>query len=164
MEIPNLIPTSNSIDFNIRPPTDTGGLPILEYIVRYEMIDVVDSVNITSYSGILNRMKKYQCCFFSSASSNDSQLISIENLRAATPYRIQIASRSLAGQSGFSSPVKAQTLLGLVPQFSLANNSCINRTTCLIKWIVDNDGGSSISNVQLFYAQVNNIFHLRKKN
>lgn len=94
---------------------------------------------------------------FLSVVSNESQLISIENLRAATDYRIQVAARSLAGQGALSPPVKAQTLVGSIPEFSLRNNSCINGTACLIQWVVENNGGSPIIDIQIFFTQVNDL-------
>ena len=94
--------------------------------------------------------------------SNDSQLISIKNLQAATSYRIQIAVRSQAGQSIFSSPVKPQTLEGAAPNFTLLNNSCTDSTSCLIKWHLKNDEGSSISKAEISYTKVNRFVVSRK--
>jgi len=61
---------------------------------------------------------------------------------------------SQAGRSVFSPPVQARTLDGQVPQFSLSNDSCLNSTSCLIKWFVEYDGGSPISQIQIIYAKV----------
>jgi hypothetical protein len=65
---------------------------------------------------------------------------------------------SKAGRSVFSRPVQAKTLGGQVPQFSLSNNSCVNNISCLIKWSIEYDGGSPISQIQIIYAKVKFFF------
>jgi hypothetical protein len=92
--------------------------------------------------------------------SNKSQTIVIESLRAATSYRIRIAVESQAGRSDFSTPVGATTLVGDVPQFRLLNNSCLNSTSCLITWFLENVGNSAISKAEISYAKVNLFFKL----
>jgi len=85
---------------------------------------------------------------------NGSQSINITSLRAATVYRIEVAVRSQAGQSAFSTPVQAQTTIGEIPQFSLTNDSCLS-TSCLIQWLVEDNGDSVISKGEIYYAKVN---------
>lgn len=42
-------PKSNSIQLNIQPPLEIGGLPLLEYIVRYEQIGIPNSVKTETF-------------------------------------------------------------------------------------------------------------------
>ena len=58
MDIPRVIPTVNSIEFNVKPPSDTGGLELLEYIVKYEQIDIPNSVKMISFPGRSDRLRK----------------------------------------------------------------------------------------------------------
>jgi len=70
---------------------------------------------------------------------------------------------SEAGQSVFSIPVQAKTFDGEVPQFHLSNDSCLNDTSCLIKWFIEYDGGSNISHAKIFYAKVSSVYHYFKQ-
>jgi len=44
-------PRSNSIQLNIQPPLELGGLPLLEYLVRYEQIGVPNTMNTATFPG-----------------------------------------------------------------------------------------------------------------
>jgi hypothetical protein len=78
-------------------------------------------------------------------------------LRALTLYRIELAVESPAGQSAFSSPVQVKTLAGEFVRFNLTSSErvCQNDKSCLIKWIIQSDGGSNISRGEISYAKVN---------
>ncbi|CAF1442130.1 unnamed protein product [Adineta ricciae] len=132
-------PHSTTINLTVQPPLESGGLPLLQYIVKYEQIDNPDSLQIISFPVL----------------SNETQTIELKSLQVAHLYRIQIAVESHAGQSTFSVPVQAKTLHGDVPQFHLTNISCLNNQSYLIQWIIDNDGGSAISQIEISYAKVN---------
>jgi hypothetical protein len=42
-------PRSNSIQLNIQPPLEIGGLPLLEYLVKYEQIGIPNSFNTATF-------------------------------------------------------------------------------------------------------------------
>lgn len=44
-------PRSNSIQLNIQPPLELGGLPLLEYLVKYEQIGIPNSFNTANFPG-----------------------------------------------------------------------------------------------------------------
>ena len=44
-------PRSNAIQLNIQPPLEMGGLPLLEYIVKYEQIGVPNSFKSQIFPG-----------------------------------------------------------------------------------------------------------------
>jgi hypothetical protein len=44
-------PRSNSIQLNIQPPLELGGLPLLEYLVKYEQIGLPGSLNTATFPG-----------------------------------------------------------------------------------------------------------------
>ncbi|CAF0901870.1 unnamed protein product [Rotaria sordida] len=136
VRVPEIKPRSNTIELNVQPSLDIGGLPLLQYIVKYEQIDVPNSLRTISFPVV----------------SNQSQTIEIKSLQAASLYRIQVAAENHAGQSVFSIPIQAKTFSGEVPQFSLSNASCLNHQSCLIKWFIEYDGGSTISRAEIFYA------------
>ena len=51
-------PRSNSIQLNIQPPLELGGLPLTEYLVRYEQIDVPNSIQTLTFPGIKIKSSK----------------------------------------------------------------------------------------------------------
>ena len=53
-------PRSNSIELNVQPPLEIGGLPLLEYQVKYEQIDAPNSLKSLTFPGI-----KLKLCFYS---------------------------------------------------------------------------------------------------
>ncbi|CAF3998277.1 unnamed protein product, partial [Rotaria sp. Silwood2] len=138
VRVPEVKPSSNTIELNVQPPLDFGGLPLLQYIVKYEQIDVPNSLKTISFPVV----------------SNQSQTIEIKSLQAASVYRIQVAAENHAGQSVFSIPIQAKTFSGEVPQFNLSNTSCLDYRSCLIKWFIQYDGGSAISRAEIFYATI----------
>ncbi|UJR34965.1 hypothetical protein I4U23_027743 [Adineta vaga] len=131
-------PRSNTIQLNVQPPYEFGGLPLLNYIIKYEQINIPNSLRTISFPVL----------------SNETQMIEIKSLQIASSYRIQIAVESPIGQSAFSTPVQAKTLDGNVPQFHLTNISCLNNKSSLIQWSIENDGGSTISQIEISYAKV----------
>lgn len=42
-------PKSNSIELNIQPPLQLGGLPLLEYLVKYEQMGIPNSLNTLTF-------------------------------------------------------------------------------------------------------------------
>lgn len=50
---------SNSIELYIETSADVGVFPLFEYIVRYEQIDVPDSLKTIVFSGMRRKGKKY---------------------------------------------------------------------------------------------------------
>ncbi|CAF1018260.1 unnamed protein product [Adineta steineri] len=144
--ITKIKPNSTSIELNVQPPTEFGGLPLLNYIVKYEEINIPNSVKTLSFPVL----------------SNNSQLIQIESLQVSSLYRIEIAVESIAGQSVYSIPVQAKTFDGNIPQFNLTMISCFNNNFYLIKWFIEYDGGSNISKIELFYAKRRSINKIEK--
>ncbi len=45
-------PRSNSIQLNIQPPLELGGLPLLEYLVKYEQLGIPQSLKTLTFPGI----------------------------------------------------------------------------------------------------------------
>ncbi|CAF0882348.1 unnamed protein product [Rotaria sp. Silwood1] len=138
VRIPEVKPSSNTIELNIQPTLEFGGLPLLQYIVKYEQVGAPNSFKTILFPVV----------------SNQSQTIEIKSLQAASLYRIQVAAENHAGQSVFSTPIQAKTFSGEVPQFSLSNTSCLDYRSCLIKWFIVYDGGSKISQVEISYATI----------
>ncbi|CAM4776000.1 unnamed protein product [Rotaria magnacalcarata] len=143
VRISNVQPTSNTIELNVQTPTDYADIPLIQYIVKYEQINVPNSLKTISFP----------------VASNQSQSIEIKSLQAASMYRIQVAAENYAGLSVFSTPIQATTFSGEVPQFNLSKTSCLNHRSCLIKWTIEYDGGSEISRTEIAYA----IIHGAKK-
>ena len=54
-------PRSNSIQLFIQPPLELGGLPLLEYVVRYEQLGVPNSINTATFPSKMN--KRILDCF-----------------------------------------------------------------------------------------------------
>jgi hypothetical protein len=50
-------PRSNSIQLFIQPPLELGGLPLLEYQVRYEQVGIPNSMNTVTFPGRINKLK-----------------------------------------------------------------------------------------------------------
>ena len=44
-------PKSNVIQLNIQPPLEIGGLPLLEYLVKYEQIGVPNTFKTLTFPG-----------------------------------------------------------------------------------------------------------------
>ncbi|CAF4879276.1 unnamed protein product [Rotaria sp. Silwood1] len=136
-------PRSNSIQLNIQPPLEIGGLPLLEYLVNYEQIGVPNSLKTLTFP----------------AASNEPQSLLIESLQPSTLYRIQIMAKSRAGQGSLSIPYQLKTFDRQVPQFKILSSdiSCLDDQSCLIKWIIESDGGSPISRTEISYAKVRGV-------
>lgn len=64
--------------------------------------------------------------------------------------------KSRAGEGSVSIPYQLRTLDRQVPQFKFLSpdNSCLNDHSCLIKWVVDTDGGSPISRAEISFGKV----------
>jgi hypothetical protein len=73
---------------------------------------------------------------------------------------MQIVAKSRAGEGSLSIPYQLKTLDQQVPQFKIISSdiSCLDDQACLIKWIIESDGGSPISRTEISYAKVN-LFH-----
>jgi hypothetical protein len=69
---------------------------------------------------------------------------------------MQIMAKSRAGEGSLSIPYQLKTLDRQVPQFKILSSdiSCLDDQACLIKWIIESDGGSPISRVEISYAKV----------
>lgn len=94
--------------------------------------------------------------------TDDGQLIRVESLLPSTLYRMQITAKSRAGEGAVSIPYQLKTLDRQVPQFKIlsADPSCLDDHSCLIRWIIEADGGSPISRAELSYGKVTNLFSL----
>jgi len=69
---------------------------------------------------------------------------------------MQIVAKSRAGEGSLSIPYQLKTLDQQVPQFKILSTdmSCLNDQSCLIKWVIESDGGSPVSRAELSYAKV----------
>ena len=133
-------PRSNAIQLNIQPPLEMGGLPLLEYIVKFEQIGVPNSFQSQTFP----------------ATTDEGQSIRVESLQPSTLYRMHIFAKSRAGEGALSVPYQLKTLDRQVPQFKIlsADPSCLDDRTCLIRWVLEADGGSTVSRAEISYAQV----------
>ncbi len=61
VRVVKVIPKANSIELNIQPPLELGGLPLVEYLVKYEQIGVPNSLNTVTFPGI---QKKFVCFYY----------------------------------------------------------------------------------------------------
>ena len=88
--------------------------------------------------------------------SNDPQTLLIESLQPSAIYRIQIVAKSRAGEGPLSIPYQLRTLDRQVPQFKIFSSDpfCLNDHSCLIKWVIEADGGSPVSRTEVTYARV----------
>ncbi|CAF1391848.1 unnamed protein product [Adineta steineri] len=136
-------PKSNSIQLNIQPPLELGGLPLLEYLIKYEQIGIPNSLKTQTFPIV----------------SNEPQNLRIETLQPSSLYRIQIVAKSRAGEGALSIPYQLKTLDRQVPQFKILSSdiSCLDDQSCLIKWIIESDGGSPISRAEISYAKVRGV-------
>ncbi|CAF2645819.1 unnamed protein product [Rotaria sp. Silwood2] len=141
-------PRSNSIQLNIQPPLEIGGLPLLEYLVNYEQIGVPHSLKTFTFP----------------VTSNEPQSLLIESLQPSTLYRMQIMAKSRAGEGSPSIPYQLKTLDRQVPQFKILSSdiSCLDDQSCLIKWIIESDGGSPISRTEISYAKVRGVNEVKQ--
>ena len=94
--------------------------------------------------------------FVFSVKADETQSIRIESLQASSLYRIQISAKSRAGEGSPSIPYQLRTLDRQAPQFKILSSdpSCLSDHSCLIKWIVEADGGSPISRAEISYGKV----------
>jgi hypothetical protein len=69
---------------------------------------------------------------------------------------MQIVAKSRAGEGSLSIPYQLKTLDRQVPQFKILSSdiSCLSDQSCLIKWIIESDGGSPISRAEISYVKV----------
>jgi hypothetical protein len=65
--------------------------------------------------------------------------------------------KSRAGEGLPSIPYQLKTLDRQVPLFKISSTdpACQDDDSCLIKWIIEADGGSPISRAEISYARVN---------
>ncbi len=56
VRITEIKPKSNTIELNVQPPLEFGGLPLIEYIVKYEQINIPDSIRTISFPGRIERV------------------------------------------------------------------------------------------------------------
>jgi hypothetical protein len=75
---------------------------------------------------------------------------------------MQIMAKSRAGEGSLSIPYQLKTLDRQVPQFKIISPdiSCLDDKSCLIKWIIESDGGTPISRAEISYAKVN-LFNVK---
>lgn len=150
-------PRSNSIQLNIQPPLDLGGLPLLEYLVKYEQHGVPESFKTQTFPSMpANSDVPSESTLSLVVVSNEPQYLKLEALQPATAYRIQIVGKSRAGEGAPSIPYQLKTLERQVPQFKILSSdmSCMADQSCLIKWVIESDGGMPISRSEISYAKV----------
>jgi hypothetical protein len=69
---------------------------------------------------------------------------------------MQIVAKSRAGEGSLSIGYQLKTLDRQVPKFKILSSDpfCFDAHSCLIKWIIESDGGSPISRTEISYAKV----------
>lgn len=158
VRVEKVLPRSNSIELNIQPPLELGGLPLLEYLVKYEQLGIPNSINTLTFPSRKKKQREFVfiLLLFVLVVSNEPQTLRIESLQPSTLYRMQIVGKSRAGEGSLSIPYQLKTLDRQVPQFKILSSdiSCLSDQTCLIKWIVETDGGSPITRAEISYVKV----------
>ena len=56
-------PKSNVIQLNIQPPLEIGGLPLLEYLVKYEQIGIPNSFKTLTFPGMAQKQLRQTFSF-----------------------------------------------------------------------------------------------------
>ncbi|CAF0794698.1 unnamed protein product, partial [Didymodactylos carnosus] len=130
-------PLANAIELVVSPP-ETGGLPLVNYIVKYEQIGVNQPDSIKTLKFPVQTMNGQQV-----------QTLRIDNLQPSTSYNINILAETRAGIGQAKSPIRLKTLDRQIPQFKLLSTppeeqSCMDDRKCLVKWSIESDGGAPI--------------------
>ncbi|CAF1179608.1 unnamed protein product [Didymodactylos carnosus] len=139
-------PLANAIELVVHPP-ETGGLPLVQYVVKYEQIGA-------------NQPDSMKTLIFPAQTMNgeQTQILRIDNLQPSTAYSINILAETRAGIGQSKAPIRLKTLDRQIPQFKLLSTTpeeqmCIDDHKCLIKWSIESDGGAPISKAEIFYAK-----------
>lgn len=141
-------PLTNGVEIFVQNP-ETGGLPILEYILKYNSAEKSDeqTQTLTIPAQI------------SPDNAQQNQVLKIEKIKPSTSYRLTITAKSRAGIGQQNGPITFRTLDRQVPDFKIVktdenrNETCLNDRTCLIQWAIESDGGAPIIRSEIFYAK-----------
>lgn len=144
-------PLTNGAEIVIQPP-ESGGLPLIEYVVKYDPLDKPDgeSQTLTIPAQTLNG---------DSSSSSSSQVLKIEKIKPSTSYRFTIVAKSRAGIGQQTGPIQFRTLDRQIPEFKVVpneenkNDTCFNDRSCVIRWTIESDGGAPIIRSEILYAK-----------
>ncbi|CAF1311063.1 unnamed protein product [Rotaria magnacalcarata] len=148
IRIVEIKPLTNGVDIIIQPP-ESGGLPLIEYTVKYSAADKADDQQETLTIPAQSPPDDQQ----------QTQVLKIEKIKPSTSYRFTIVAKSRAGAGQQTGPVPFRTLDRQVPDFRIVKNdenkneTCSNDRTCLIQWIIESDGGAPIVRSEVLYAK-----------
>ncbi|CAF2310395.1 unnamed protein product [Rotaria sp. Silwood2] len=142
-------PFTNEVEILVQPP-ETGGLPLMEYIVKYSLADKTDDQQETL---------TIPAQTLSDDQQEQTQVLKIDKIKPSTSYRFSIVAKSRAGLGQLTGPIPFRTLDRQIPDFKIVktdenkNETCSNDRTCLIKWIIESDGGAPIIRTEVLYAK-----------
>ncbi|CAF0836880.1 unnamed protein product [Rotaria sordida] len=145
-------PLTNGVEILVQPP-ESGGLPLMEYIIKYGLADRTDDQQETL---------TIPAQTLSDDQQEPSQVLKIEKIKPSTGYRFTIAAKSRAGIGQLTGSIPFRTLDRQIPDFRIVkidenkNETCLNDRTCLIKWIIESDGGAPIIRTEILYAKAKN--------
>ena len=142
--------------------SEIGELPIIQYILKYDLQDTeisqLETLIVPGNSFYLRR-SFITAAFLTIllAKKSTKQKIKIANLRPSTHYQLLIFAESRAGIGQQTGPIQFRTLDKQVADFTIddsTNRTCLNDQSCLITWNIKSDGGATIFRAEIFYAQV----------
>ena len=166
-------PLTNGVEILIQP-SETGGLPLTEYILKYNSADkpndqsetlVIPGEIIVTFQISFERLNNKLFFRLAQTPSDDQQqlqTLKIEKIKPSTSYRLIIVAKSRAGTGQQTDPISFRTLDRQIPDFKIAktdemkNETCSNDRSCLIKWTIESDGGAPIIRSEILYAKVKN--------
>jgi len=149
VQVTEVKPLTNGVEIFVQNP-ETGGLPILEYTLKYNSAEKSDEQpqTITIPAQI------------SPDNAQQNQVLKIDKIKPSTSYRLTITAKSRAGVGQPNGPITFRTLDRQVPDFKIVkadenkNETCSNDRTCVVQWAIESDGGAPIIRSEIFYAKV----------
>ncbi|CAF1419129.1 unnamed protein product [Adineta ricciae] len=145
-------PLTNGVEIVLQPP-EAGGLPLMEYVIKYGLADKTDDQGQTLVIPAQS---------VSDDPQQSGQILKIEKIKPSTTYRFTIYAKSRAGTGQQSSSTTFRTLDRQIPDFKITktdenkNETCFSDRSCLIKWTIESDGGAPIIRAEVLYAKAKN--------
>ncbi|CAF1614637.1 unnamed protein product, partial [Adineta ricciae] len=140
VNITEVKPSSTGAEIFIQS-VEMGDLPIVQYILKYDLEDAKDSQLQT---------------LMVPAQVSSKQIIKIDNLQPNTDYNLIVVAESQAGVGQPTGPIQFRTLDKQIADFTVdenANRTCSNDDSCAITWNIQSNGGAPIFRVEILYAQ-----------
>ncbi|CAF2073220.1 unnamed protein product [Rotaria magnacalcarata] len=138
INITHVKPSSSGVEIFFQS-SETDDLPVLQYILKYDIQDTKES--------------QLQTLIIPAQKS--TKQIRIENLRPSTNYQLLIVAESRAGIGQQTGPIQFRTLDRQIPDFTIdenINRTCLSDESCLITWNIESDGGAPILRTEILYA------------